>query len=103
MSQDRRHNRRVPFMLDVRCASLGQYSLQTYDLSLGGCYVEVLGELTVGQLVPFEIQLPKGGWMSVHAQVVHHTPYIGLGLRFLGLTATDQEQLARTIESESQN
>lgn len=103
MDQERRVDKRVPLMLEVRCVSLGQYSLQTYDVSLGGCYVEVLGELAIGQLVPFEIQLPKGGWISVHAQVVHHTPYIGLGLRFLGLTPTNRDLLARDIGQENQN
>jgi len=37
----------------------------------------------------------------VHAQVVHEIPYIGLGVRFLGLTATHRAQLARLIDQKS--
>ncbi len=97
MLQERRTHPRVPLLLGVRCPSLGQYSLQTYDVSLGGCYVESPGELPVGQLVPFEIELTKGRWVPIYTQVVHHSPYIGLGLRFLGLTHTDINLLASVI------
>jgi hypothetical protein len=98
MDKERRQHKRFPLLLDVRFPSLGQYSLQTYDVSLGGCYVESPGELAVGQLVPFEIQLPTGDWMPVYAQVAHHSPYIGLGMRFLGLTERDKDLLTRTIK-----
>ena len=98
MSQERRAHHRVPILLPVRCPSLGEYSLETYDVSLGGCYIESPGELPVGQLVPFEIQLLKGDWMNVYTQVVHHSPYIGLGLHFLGLNQSDLDMLAGVID-----
>jgi hypothetical protein len=98
MNQGKRQHKRVPILLEARCANLGQYSLHTYDLRVGGCYIEALEQVTVGQLVHFEIRLPTGSWMPLHAQVVHSDPYVGCGMKFLGLTPSDQDQLERTIE-----
>ena len=97
MFQERRAHPRVPILLPARCPTLGQYSLETYDVSLGGCYIESPGELAIGQMVPLELQLPKGDWMPVYTQVVHHSPYIGLGLRFLGLNQTSMDLLDSVI------
>jgi hypothetical protein len=102
MHEERRQHKRVPILLEVRSASLEQHSLHTYDVSLGGCYLDSLEQVSVGQLVHFEIQLSTEAWMPLHAQVVHHKPYIGCGLKFLGLTQTEKDLLARTIERRGQ-
>jgi hypothetical protein len=69
----------------------GNYTARITDLSDGGCYVDSLGDVTMGELVHLKLQLPGGKWLELSGEVAHHTPPVGFGIRFLELS---EEQLA---------
>ena len=97
MDKLRRHQR-VPLILEVRWESLsGKHTARTTDISPGGCYIETIGQVTVGEQVGFEIQLPTGNWMPLLGEVVYRHPNLGFGLRFIGLTEQDQNVLTQTL------
>jgi hypothetical protein len=69
----------------------GNYTARITDLSDGGCYVDSLGDVTMGELVHLKLQLPGGEWLELSGVVAHHTPPVGFGIRFLELS---EDQLA---------
>lgn len=61
MSDERRTDKRLPLPLEARWESQsGDHAARVSDISLGGCYIETLGRVKVGDTVSFEVQLPKG-------------------------------------------
>jgi hypothetical protein len=98
MSEERRAEERVPLFLELRWQSLsGKHTARISDISLGGCYVETMGQVTIGDLIRFEVQLPTGRWMPLTGDVVYHLPGMGFGLRFRTLTESQKELIASLI------
>jgi hypothetical protein len=99
MTEERRGEQRVPLMLELRWESLsGRHAARISDMSLSGCYVETLGQVTVGELIRFEIQLPTGRWMPLVGEVVYYLPGMGFGMRFGNLTANQKEMIASLLD-----
>ena len=84
---ERRRNSRASRLLEIRWEDLsGKYNARITDISLDGCYIESIGQVTVGQQIRFEIQLPTGSWVPVRGEVVNHQPNLGFGVRFIALS-----------------
>lgn len=99
MAEERRRDERVPLALDVRWESLsGKHSARISDMSLSGCYVEAMGQVSVGEIIRFEVQLPTGRWLPLIGEVVYHLPAMGFGLRFRSLTSTQREVIASLLD-----
>jgi hypothetical protein len=99
MTDERRNAERVTLMLDLRWESLsGKNTARISDMSMGGCYVETMGQVTVGELIRFEVQLPTGRWMPLVGEVAYHLPGMGFGVRFRSLTETQREMVASLLD-----
>jgi hypothetical protein len=98
MDTERRHYPRRHMILEVRSEDLGQSDLRTTDISLGGCYIETMGPVTVGDHIAFEIRLPGGDWMLLQGVVVYHHKAMGFGLRYTDLTEVQSNVLTQLIE-----
>jgi len=99
MADERRRDERVPLLLDVRWEGLaGKHDARISDISLSGCYVESLGQVTVGEVIRFEIQLPTARWMPLRGEVVYHLPTLGFGVKFTSLTTMERNLLAHVID-----
>jgi hypothetical protein len=99
MADEQRRDERIPLILDVRWEGLsGQYAARISDISLSGCYVESLGQVSIGEEVRFEVQLPTGRWMPLRGVVVHHLAHLGFGVRFANLTTMERNLLAHVID-----
>lgn len=99
MSEERRSDERVPVTLEVRWSSLsGQRSARISDISMGGCYVEALAPVTMGEIIRFEVRLPTGRWMPLVGEVAYHLPSMGFGMRFRNLTETQTEVIASLLD-----
>lgn len=67
------------------------------DLSQGGCFIEMGAPLPID--TRFDIALWLGQTkLHLHGQVASLAPGFGNGVRFLGLSASNQEHLRRFIE-----
>lgn len=99
MPENTRRDRRYPLPLEVHWESLsGKYEARIGDISLGGCYVESLAQVTIGEQIQFEIQLPTGGQMPLRGEVVYHHANLGFGIRFANLSVMERNVLAHVIE-----
>jgi len=93
---ERRRYRRASRLLEIRWEDLsGKYNARVTDISPDGCYIESIGQVTVGQQIRFEIQLPTGSWMPIRGEVVNHQPNLGFGVRFIALTEEEKKVLSQ--------
>ncbi|MBA2646372.1 MAG: PilZ domain-containing protein [Pyrinomonadaceae bacterium] len=97
---ERRKYVRLHVPLEVRWQSAsGGYTARVGDIGVGGCYVDSIAHVLVGEHVSLEVQLPTGGWLALGGEVVNHQPDAGFGVRFTDLTEASQETLARLVDS----
>lgn len=96
---ERRKDERISLPLETHCEMLsGRHAARLADLSLGGCYVESLAQVSVGEVVRFEIETPTGRRLPLRGEVVYHHPHLGFGVHFVNLSDLEQEMLASIIE-----
>jgi PilZ domain len=87
---------RLPMPLEVRI--LGAHAARSRDLSMGGCYIETVAHVTVGQFLLFELKLPSGRWLSLRGEVIYHRRNHGFGVGFVDLPEETQRMLEHLID-----
>jgi hypothetical protein len=98
MTDERRAHERVALNLPVRWAGLsGGLGARIEDVSLGGCFVNTLGVVNLGELITLEIELPSGKWLPLRGQVISYQPAIGFGLVFSFLTGEEKYELRQLL------
>lgn len=96
---ERRTGHRWDVSLDAEWdGKSGNYTARITDLSDGGCYVDSLGDVTMGEFVNLKLSLPGGEWLELKGEVAHHTPPVGFGIRFLDLSDQQLGKLRSFIE-----
>ena len=96
---ERRSRKRWDVSLDaVWDGKSGNYTARITDLSDGGCYMDSLSEVTIGEVLTLKLSLPNGEWLELRGEVAHHTPPVGFGVRFVNLSAEQLESLRKFIE-----
>ena len=99
-TQPRRYER-VRIALEVRWQNKsGLHRGRTGDISLGGCFIESLAPVKVGEQILFEIELPSGRWQLLGGEAIYCIQTIGFGIRFGYLPELLQKVLAQVIEYE---
>jgi hypothetical protein len=68
------------------------------DLSRGGCYVDTIGEVIVGETLFLEILMSDGEWFELQGVVARDSPGLGFGVRFMNLNEKQQHQLDALIK-----
>ena len=104
---EERKDMRVPVRLEVEWAALPNRSVDavnskcpdvTSDVSLGGCYVESLNTVKVGQVLNLKLCLPSNKALRFRGEVRYHQPTIGFGLKFLQLSPFERATLEALIK-----
>jgi hypothetical protein len=65
--------------------SASNQNVRIGDLSEGGCYVDSILEVLVGEALLLDVQMPDGEWLELPGVVAHHHPKLGFGVRFVDL------------------
>ena len=99
MTHELRRYKRIPLLLEVRWESLsGNHTARTGDISLGGCYIESLGQVTLGEDISFDIKIPTGRWIRLRGKVAYHLPHMGFGVRFTALPEIERNMLEQVMD-----
>jgi len=99
LSAEKRGSTRISYHCEVECYGLGVGPLnpRITDLSATGAFIDSLMVAPVGSLL--RLTLPVGAdSITITAEVCHSMPQIGMGVRFLDLTAQARAVLAFLIE-----
>jgi PilZ domain-containing protein len=75
-----------------------RHSACVTDLSDGGCYLDTVGEVMVGEIVAFRVLLPDGDWLYLEGEVRHHRHGRGFGVQFVELNEEQTRNLKRLLE-----
>ena len=98
MSEERRTDERAALNIPVRWDGLsGCVGARIEDLSLGGCFVNTRGVVTLGELITLEIKLPSGEWLPPRGEVISYQPAIGFDLVFPFLTSEEEYELRQLL------
>ena len=98
MTNERRSDSRKPVNLSARWDGLsGQSEARIEDIGLGGCFVNTLSRVRVGDLVVLEIQMPSGEWLRLRGEVTSYHEAVGFGLQFSFLTEDEESELKRLL------
>ena len=96
---DRRSKPRLSVHLDaVWHGGEERHSARITDLSEGGCYLDTVGEVMVGEIVAFRVLLPDDDWLYLEGEVRHHHHGRGFGVQFVDLNEEQLEKLLRLLQ-----
>lgn len=99
MTQERRTDKRTPVNLTARWDALsGQHDARIEDIGLGGCFVNAVTRVEIGEIVPLEIKLPSGEWLQLRGEVTSYQEAVGFGLQFTFLTEDEETALKNLLE-----
>jgi len=85
MNESRRQTR-VDINVTARLfGSAAQQETRISDLSEGGCYVDSIAEVFVGKRIFIKILVSAAEWLELEGVVVHCSPGLGFGIRFVNL------------------
>lgn len=93
MSDERRTQGRVPAYIEVLWeGASGKYEARTGDIHTGGCFIDSIGQVGVGEIISFKLRLPNEDWIEVKGSVVYRYPNAGFGVRFLSISSEDDRK-----------
>ena len=68
------------------------------NISTGGCFVQSVGRVAVGDPIKVEIQLPTGRWIYLWGVVVHRNTDVGFAIRYTVVDDQEREMLKLLME-----
>ncbi len=102
VAEGRNHNR-VPLLVEVLWESAaGKYEARTSDISLGGCFIDTIGQVAIGETLSFKLCLPGGEPIDLQGEVMYQLPRTGFGVRFANLSEDQQKRLETLIKSQEE-
>lgn len=98
MTQNRRTDARKSINLTARWDGLsGQHDARIEDIGMGGCFVNTVTRVEVGEIVAIEIRLPSGEWLQLRGEVTSSQAAVGFGLQFTFLTEDEESALKELL------
>jgi PilZ domain len=97
--REARFHPRVPLRCEVSWNGSNTRPGITTDISRGGCYIESIVQVAVGEVLHCKLQLAPGHSLEFEGEVRYVHPTLGFGLRFRYLTNAQLKVLLRLIGS----
>jgi len=102
MNDERRKQERVSAIIEVIWeGATAKYEARTGDLNTGGCFIDTIGHVTVGEIINFKLRLPAEDWIELQGEVVHAYPNAGFGVRFTNVSDADRKRLEWLVKAEA--
>ena len=99
MTQNRRQHERAAMNLRARWEGIsGQQECRVGDIAMGGCFVDSMSRVEIGELVSLEIELPSGEWLPLRGEVTTCQEPVGFGLQFRFLTDAEKSALKKLVD-----
>ena len=93
MGNERRKQERLQAYIEVLWeGASGKYQARTGDIHTGGCFIDSIGEVGVGETIRFKLRLPNEDWIEVKGVVAYKYPNAGFGVRFVSISSEDDRK-----------
>jgi hypothetical protein len=89
----REHERATFFAETVLESASGRQPARISDISAGGCYIDTIVEVNVGDAVAFEIPGAGAGPVRFSGTVAYHFAGMGFGVQYSNLTDVQSQFL----------
>ncbi|HKP44978.1 MAG TPA: PilZ domain-containing protein [Pyrinomonadaceae bacterium] len=100
VNDNRRAHPRVDTCLGAVCHAMAAgKNVRVTDLSEGGCYVDSIAAVVVGEVLSLKILSGANTSLQLSAVVAHHCR-LGFGVQFINLNDSQLEQLRSLIEKQ---
>ena len=97
-SKERRAHPRAKGLFNAAWSgAAGNRDLRVTDFSEGGCFVQSVVNLPVGDRFWLKLELPQVGEILVVGEVVSSDPGMGFAVRFRGLTGAQQKAIRDAV------
>ena len=101
MIVEKRKHGRIPLVLDASWDEFGSNSRgRTTDISVTGCFIDTLVQMSVGETLDFKIRMPDGTRISVDGEVMYQQQGLGFGVRFTKISDADRLRLDTILNAE---
>ena len=80
----------------LECMS-GRREARISDLSVGGCFIDSIAEVRVGEEITFELRLPGGTFIPVSGRVAYVLAGNGFGVSFTSLPEESREVIEQMV------
>lgn len=98
MSDFAKQNEQVNVSLDVVWqGAAGKYDARMGEISMEGCFIDSMGQETMGETIYFKVHLPSGIWVTLQGEVIYQEYPIGFEVRFTNLTQENRMLLAEVV------
>ncbi len=71
----------------------GKQQARVSDISAGGCFVDTITQVRVGERILFELVHPNGDRLQFAGEVAYHLSGVGFGLKFVDLSDEQKQFL----------
>lgn len=78
----------------------GRREARISDVSVGGCYIDSIADVSVGEEISFELRLPSGASVPVRGKVAYVLAGNGFGVSFTSLPDESLEIIERMVGGE---
>jgi hypothetical protein len=103
LADDGRKHMRVPLLVEVAWeGAAGKYEARTSDISLGGCFIDTIGQMAIGETISFKLCLPASEGIELQGEVMYELPRAGFGVRFASLSDDQRDRLEAIIKAQEQ-
>lgn len=91
---------RFTFLKEVSLEfSSGRRTARISDISAGGCYIDTISQVPVGEKLSLQVSATDGSSMLFHGRVAYVLEGNGFGIEFTDLTDEQNEFLKSLLES----
>ena len=98
MTEERRSDERTAINLPAHWDGLsGEHQARIEDIGMGGCFVNTMSHVDVGELISLEIKMPSGEWLQLRGEVISYQHAVGFGLQFTFLTDYEERALKQLM------
>lgn len=97
-----RQNERYSYLKEVELEfASGKRSARISDISIGGCYIDTIAQIPVGESLTLHIASTSGESMQFQGKVAYLLDGFGFGVEFIDLADPQREFLSGLITSAS--
>lgn len=77
----------------------GNSQARTTDISEGGCFIDTMGQVAVGEMLHLKFMPPDGEYIAVEGAVVYELTPSGFAVRFTKISDSDRKRLEALIKA----
>ena len=93
-----RQNDRFSYLKEVELEfSSGRRAARISDISAGGCYIDTIAQVPVGESLRLHIASSSGETMEFHGKVAYILEGFGFGVEFVDMTDAQRDFLTKLL------